>query len=109
MSVGVLRLSPYSAYMSDLDPTALDIAKVGGGGALASLLTVLAGRIFGSQDKVLARLDVVQATMSDLSQKLAVLTATSERRDSDNESIKAQVKEHGERLARIEATLEKLK
>lgn len=102
-----------------MDPTTIDIAKVGGGGVLASALTVLAGRIFGGQDKVLARLDVLQQTLTDQSQKLAVLVATSEHRDNDVETLKRTVNdlvarlahaeaEHGARLARLEAVLEKL-
>lgn len=94
--------------MSDLGPDMLDVAKVGGGGALASALTIVAGRLFGSQDKVLARLDVLQATVSDLSQKLAVLVATSERRDNDVDALKAQVTEHGKLIARLEATISQL-
>lgn len=86
----------------------MDVAKVGGGGALASALTILAGRLFGSQDKVLARLDVLQATVSDLSQKLAVLVATSEHRDSEFNRMKTQVDEHSRAIARLEALAQRL-
>jgi len=107
---------PYSrGAMADFDPNITDLAKVGGGGALASALTILAGRIFGSQDKVLARLDVLQATLSELTQKLAVLMATSEHRDNDVEhlkremtSLKLQLAEHDRQLARLETMLERL-
>ena len=94
--------------MSDLSPDMMDMAKVGGGGAFASALTIIAGRLFGSQDKVLARLDVLQATVSELSQKLAVLVATSRQRDSDVDGIKAQVADHTKQMASLAVDVAKL-
>lgn len=92
----------------NLLPEFSDVAKVGGGGALASALTVLAGRIFGGQDKVIARLDVLHTSMTDLAQKLAVLVATSARRDTEFDDLKEQVHEHSMKLAKLEAMLEQL-
>lgn len=89
-------------------PDVTDVAKVGGGGAVASLLTVLAGRLFGSQDKVIARLDALQAMVMDSGTKLAVLVSASERRDADVEKLQAVVEAQGQRLARLEAVLEQL-
>jgi len=94
--------------MSDLSPEVVDLAKVGGSGGVGALLALVLGRVFGSQDKVLARLDVLQNTVSDLSQKIAVLVATSERRDAEVELLKSQVIEHGKSLARLEAIISKL-
>lgn len=91
-----------------LIPDAADIAKVGGGGAIASLFTLMAGRLFGGQDKVLARLDVMQATISSLASQMAVLVATSERRDMDVSRLQDIVAAHEKTLARIEAMLERL-
>lgn len=93
------------------DPSMLpdmgDLAKVGGGGAAASLLTLIAGRLFGSQDKVLARLELLQSQVQDMSTKLAVLVAASERRDSDFARLTNQVDEHSKQLARLEAVVSK--
>lgn len=101
--------------MSDFNPDMLDAAKVGGGGAVATLMTLIAGRLFGSQDKVLARLDVLQATVSSLTEKFAVLVATSEHRDTAVEDLKrdmasthAIVTDQGKQLARLDALVSKL-
>ena len=104
--------------MSDLNPD--DLAKVGGGGAgIGALLMFAFNRIFGSQDKVLdkvlARLDVLQAAATSTSEKLAVLLATSEHRDADVDTLKSQYaelgriqSEHSKAIARMEALMSKL-
>ena len=95
--------------MSDpLLPELSDAAKVGGGGVVATALTLVAGRLFGSQDKVIARLEVMQAELSDVRTKLAVLVAASERRDDDVERLKGTVEEQGKAIARLEATVQQL-
>jgi len=98
--------------MSDIPPEVTDLAKVGGSGGFGALVGVLLARVFGSQDKaldkVLARLDVLQSSVSELSSKLAVLVATSERRDVEIESLKSQAMEHGKSIARLEAVISKL-
>jgi peptidoglycan hydrolase CwlO-like protein len=85
-----------------------DAGKVAGGGVAASLLTVLAGRIFGGQDKVLARLDALQLELTSASKQLAVMVAALERRDSDVERLQRQVEEQGKAIAKLEATLEQI-
>jgi cell division protein FtsB len=94
--------------MSDLSPEVMDAAKVGGGGLLASALTVLAGRIFGSQDKVLARLELLQAQIQGIQTQLAVLTATVERRETDLSRLDTKVNEHATQLARLEGIVSKI-
>jgi hypothetical protein len=93
---------------SSLLPEVSDAAKVGGGGLAASLLTVLAGRIFGGQDKVLARLDLMQAELTASSKQLAVLVAALERGNSDVERLQRQVEEHGKAISRLEAVIEQI-
>lgn len=101
--------------MPDLNPDMMDVAKIGGGGTVATLMTLIAGRLFGSQDKVLARLDVLQATVSSLTEKFAVLVATSEHRDTAVEDLKRDVaalhlvvNDQGKQLARLDALASKL-
>ena len=91
-----------------LIPDGTDIAKVGGGGLLATALTVLAGRLFGGQDKVLVRLDALQVSVTALSQQLAVLGEGTHRRDTDVARLEATVAEQGKAIARLEALVEQL-
>lgn len=93
--------------MSDFDTA--ELAKVGGGGILASLFTLLVQRLFTSQDKsmdkVIARLDVLNTGMATLSQQVAVLVATNDRWEKDIGRLEAQVTEHNKQLARLETLI----
>ena len=91
-----------------LMPDVSDAAKVGGGGLAATALTLLAGRIFGGQDKVLARLDLMQAELTASSKQLAVLVAALERGNSDVERLQRQVEEHGKAISRLDAVIEQI-
>jgi hypothetical protein len=91
-----------------LIPEPGELAKLGSAGGVGGLLTLLIGRMFGGQDKVLARLDVLQAGVSQLSQQLAVLASGTERRDHDVARLETTVAEQGKSIARLEALVEQI-
>ena len=96
--------------MSDLmGPEAQDVAaKVGlaGGGGV---VTLLLSRIFGGQDKVVAKLEVVQAQLQALSQQLAVATSTLERSAQDTAQLQLRVLELERCMAKQEAMVDALR
>ena len=60
------------------DPSVLDAAdaaKVGGGFGLGGALLLLLQRLFGGQDKVLAKLDALQCEVQELKTSLAVVSS----------------------------------
>lgn len=87
-------------------------AKLGGSAVSGGVITLLLGRLFGSQDKaleqVLTELKALTASVSGLSQQLAVLTAGTARADADVARLEQQVAEHGKAIARLEALVEQL-
>lgn len=85
---------------------AIEVAKLGGAGVGGSLLSILMARLFGGQDKVLARLDVLQASVTEVQKTLAVVVATSERRDVIVARLESQMTELQQRVAGLEAKLE---
>ena len=93
--------------MSDFDTT--ELAKVSGGGFLASLFTLFIQRLFTSQDKsmdkVLARLDILNTGLATLSQQVAVLLATNDRWEKEINKLEVQVTEHNKQLARLETLI----
>ena len=91
---------------------ALEVGKLGGSAVGGGILTVLMARIFGSQDKaldqVMVRLDALQASVTGLSQQLAVLGSGTSRRDADVSRLELTVAEQGKAIARLEAKLERI-
>lgn len=89
-----------------------EAGKLGGSAVSGGVITLLLGRLFGSQDKafeqVLAELKVLTASVGGLSQQLAVLAAGSARADADVARLEQQVSEQGKALARLEALVEQL-
>lgn len=85
-----------------------ELAKVGAGGAGGSILTLLLGRIFGGQDRVISRLDALQLSVLELAKQVAVMGSAASRRDFDVEQLSGLVAEHSKQLARLEATLEQI-
>lgn len=107
--------------MSDpaLSDSAVELGKLGGSAFSGGVLTLLLGRLFGSQDKaleqVLVELKALTASVSALSSQLAVITSSNSRRDADQTRLESRldgqdktIAEQGKAIAKIEATLEQL-
>jgi hypothetical protein len=89
-----------------------EAGKLGGSAVSGGVITLLLGRLFGSQDKaldqVLAELKVLTASVGGLSQQLAVLAAGTARADADVARLEATVAEQGKAIARLEALVGRL-
>lgn len=87
--------------MSDIVPNGDDLAAAGAGGGIA---TVIASAIaFFARAQTATRLDLLSQQLADLTAKVTVLVAASERRDDQHDRLDAE-----RRLARIEARLDGL-
>ncbi|MDP1824897.1 MAG: hypothetical protein Q8L48_16695 [Archangium sp.] len=79
------------------------VGTAGGGGLLALLI----GRIFRGQDKaeneVISKLNVLQASVSRLSENVAVLLSESKRASSDMAAMSSAIAELQQKVAALEA------
>lgn len=95
------------------DPTlpegATELAKLGGASGIGGLLTFFASRLFGGQDKVIARLDALQLAVASVGQQLAVAGDRAKRFEGDVEHLKAEQQRQGDRLTRLEAQMEQVR
>jgi hypothetical protein len=95
------------------DPTlpegATELAKLGGAAGGGSLLAFVLGRMFGGQDKVLARLDALQLAVASVGQQLAVASDRASRFEGDVEHLKSEQQKQGDRLTRLEAQMEQVR
>ena len=87
---------------------ASEIAKLGGVGGGGALLTLFLGRVFGGQDKVLARLDALQVSVTAIGQQNAVAADRAARFEGDVTGLKVTAQSQGDRLTRLEALVEQL-
>lgn len=100
--------------MSDpiLPEGAGELAKLGGASGLGSLVTLLLGRLFKSQDKaseqILVEVKALTVSVGALTSQLAVLTSGTVRRDADVARLEEEVRAQGKEIAALKATIEQI-
>lgn len=86
-----------------------EIAKLGASGTVGSVLTMLLGRLFKSQDKasdqILAEMKVLTASVAALTTQVALLGRTV----TDVARLEQTVHEQGLELAALKATIAEMK
>ncbi len=115
---------PRGSFVGMADPSQLpegvvEAGKIGSAAGLGGLVTMLVGRIFGSQDKalerVLAELKSLNTSVTNLSQLFAVMSAGVARSEADAardrervRELEVVVTEQGKVLERLKALVEQL-
>jgi hypothetical protein len=91
---------------------AVDAAKFGSTAIGGGVFTMLLSRIFGTQEKtderIIAELKLLTASVGGLSQQVAVLSAGTMRRDSDVSRLEVTVTENGKSIAKLEALVQQM-
>lgn len=100
--------------MSDpiLPEGAGELAKLGSASGFGSIVTLLLGRLFRSQDKaseqILVEVKALTVSVGALTSQLAVLTSGTVRRDADVARLEEEVRAQGKEIAALKATLEQI-
>lgn len=89
-----------------------ELGKLGASGGIGSILTLLLGRLFKSQDKaseqILVEVKALTVSVGALTSQLAVLTSGTVRRDADVARLEEEVRVQGKEIAAIKATIEQI-
>lgn len=102
--------------MADIAPEVLDVAKVGGGGALVMLLGKVLAWWRGDQEQVLRELRALREGVAALTTKVEVMGANVEnhiarvaRLESELEAVRAESARNGQDLAVLRAGFESMR
>lgn len=83
-----------------------EVGKLAGSAGGGSILTLLLSRLFGNNDKVLGRLDGIQASINTLVKDFAVQSDRSAQDRHDIETLKEEVKKLRDDVTTLKTKLE---
>jgi sugar phosphate isomerase/epimerase len=99
--------------MAVSDPTLPDaVVETGkhvGTGGIGAAFVLLMSRFFGGQDRVIARLDIIQSSLNMLTQQHAVTQSDNERNKADIQRAMDAIEKLNAKVATMEGTLAQLR